>query len=122
MSSGIYGHPALYAAFHQLEPELVRAALGWANSAIRAPRGGGSRRRPPGTGIRHVQRVFEPACGPGQWLSVFARMGCVVAGLDMQAAMVAEAKRTVHKAIVHQGDMSAPPSSSCLLRPLPCTR
>jgi len=110
MSTGIYGHPALYGAFHQLEPELVRAALGWAKAAVRAPKGGGSRRRPPGTGIPHVQRVYEPACGPGQWLAVFARMGCFVAGLDMQPAMVAAAKRAVHKAVVHAGDMSAPPS------------
>jgi SAM-dependent methyltransferase len=110
MSTGIYGHPALYGAFHQLEPELVRAALGWAKSAIRAPKQGRSRRRPPGTGIPHVQSVFEPACGPGQWLAVFARMGCTVAGLDLQPAMVAAAKQAVHKAIVHQGDMSAPPS------------
>jgi SAM-dependent methyltransferase len=109
MSTGIYGHPALYGAFHQLEPELVRAALGWAR-AVRAPGAGRSRRRPPGTGVPHVQRVLEPACGPGQWLAIFARMGCAVAGLDMQPAMVAAAKRAVHKAIVHQGDMSAPPS------------
>ncbi len=110
MSSGIYGHPALYAAFNQLEPELVRAALGWARAAVRAPKGGTVRRRPPGTGLPHVQRVFEPACGPGQWLAVFARMGCAVAGLDMQPAMVAAARQAVHKAVVHQGDMSAPPS------------
>lgn len=110
MSTGIYGHPALYAAFHQLEPELIRAALGWAKGAVRAPKRGQSRKRPPGTGIPHVHRVYEPACGPGQWLAIFARMGCHVTGLDMQSAMVAAAKRAVLKANVFQGDMSAPPS------------
>ncbi|MFZ4722718.1 MAG: class I SAM-dependent methyltransferase [Phycisphaerales bacterium] len=110
MTTGIYGHPALYAAFHQLEPELIRAALGWAKRAVRAPRRGHSRKRPPGTGIPHVHRVYEPACGPGQWLAVFARMGCQVTGLDMQPAMVAAAKRAVAKASVFCGDMSAPPS------------
>jgi SAM-dependent methyltransferase len=110
MSSGIYAQPSLYAAFNQLEPELIRAALSWAKASVKAPKGGTSRKRAPGTGIPHVQRVFEPACGPAQWLRVFARMGCVVAGTDMQPAMIAAAQKAVRKAILHVGDMSAPPS------------
>jgi SAM-dependent methyltransferase len=108
MSSGIYAHPALYAAFHQLEPELIRSALDWGRRGVRpGPRG---RRRPPGTGLRHVHRVYEPGCGPGQWLAVFARMGCQVYGLDMEPAMVDAARTAIPRATVLVGDMAAPPS------------
>jgi len=110
MSSGIYAHPDLYAAFHQLEPELVDAALDWARRAVRPAKAGLRRRRPPGTGLKHVHRVYEPGCGPGQWLAVFARMGCQVFGLDMEPAMARSAQLAVQRATVYAGDMSAPPS------------
>jgi SAM-dependent methyltransferase len=110
MSSGIYAHPDLYAAFHQLEPELVDAALDWARRAVRPAKAGPRRRRPPGTGLKHVHRVYEPGCGPGQWLAVFARMGCQVFGLDMEPAMARSAQLAVQRATVYAGDMSAPPS------------
>ena len=110
MSSGIYAHPDLYAAFHQLEPELISAALAWARRAVRPAKGATRRRRPPGTGVPHVQRVYEPGCGPGQWLAVFARMGCQVHGLDMEPAMVQAARTAVARARLFTGDMSSPPS------------
>jgi SAM-dependent methyltransferase len=110
MSSGIYAHPSIYEAFNQLEPDLIRAALSWARRAVKAPRGPRSRRRPPGTGLPGVHRVFEPACGPGQWLKVFARMGCFTAGTDREPAMIAATQRAIAKAYLRVGDMAAPPS------------
>lgn len=110
MSSGIYAQPAIYEAFNHLEPELIRAALSWARDAVKAPRGERARRRPPGTGLPNVHRVFEPACGPGQWLKVFARMGCFTAGTDREPAMIAATGRAIAKAYLRIGDMAAPPS------------
>ena len=46
-------------------------------------------------GRYHVRRVLDCACGTGQHLPLFQGLGCEVAGSDLSASMLAQARRNL---------------------------
>ncbi len=89
----IYRQAAIYAELLKPAEDLVADVDLWVETWL------------PGA----AHSVCDPACGPGGWLEVFHRRGLRVAGNDLEAEMVREAKRRLARGAVELtvGDMRA---------------
>lgn len=56
-----------------------------------------------------ARRVLDLGCGPGRDLEFLARLGCWVAGLDLSAGMLAEARRRMPATPLIRADLGRPP-------------
>ncbi|HYH03878.1 MAG TPA: class I SAM-dependent methyltransferase [Bacillota bacterium] len=57
--------------------------------------------------IKGAGRVYDLGCGPGEVASFLHQCGCDVAGIDLSAEMVKEARRLSPQLSFEQGDMFA---------------
>jgi SAM-dependent methyltransferase len=88
----LYKRPDLYSILRHPDPELIRQVKSLIGKYMRGP----------------LRSVMDPACGPGDWLSVFAREGLRVAGNDLSEEMCKAARQNLIQfpAEIVQGDLA----------------